>query len=293
MRLDSAKLSLVLIAALLMGAAISAPAQKRGTRKSAARRVPATATPAAAIPESSKENARAEEPPAETPASADSAPEPAKKNAGARPSAEFVLPAGTGLAPPEPTDDARYFYEFSQPSFEVSHIRIEHDSAGRGRITFERKGDGAPITDPLEIAPAAFARIIAAWEALRFLDSTAAYQSDKQFPNLGTVRLLMKRGARERSAEFNWTNNETAAALAREYRHLAEQQLFVFDINVARQYQPSETVKLLRRLEVLLDRNEVSDPAQLAPLLTDLSTDERIPLIARNQAGRLLKKVKK
>jgi len=42
-----------------------------------------------------------------------------------------------------------------------------------------------------------------------------------------------------------------------------------------------------------LNRNEVSDPAQLVPLLSDLANDERIPLIARNQAARLLKKLKK
>ena len=35
----------------------------------------------------------------------------------------------------------------------------------------------------------------------------------------------------------------------------------------------------------------VSDPQQLIPLLKDLSTDERVPLITRNTAGKILKKV--
>jgi hypothetical protein len=42
-----------------------------------------------------------------------------------------------------------------------------------------------------------------------------------------------------------------------------------------------------------LTRGELSDPYQLVPLLKDLLTDERIPLIARNHAGRLLKKIEK
>ena len=263
MRLRRIALTLAAIAALLTGAAIAAPAQKRDARKTPARPAPT---------------------PAPTPA-------PAKKNAGARPGEAPAAPAVPTSA--KAADEVRYFYEFSQPDFIVSHIQIEHDSAGRGQITFERRGDGKPITEPLEISPAAFARIVGAWEALRFLDTEASYQADKQFPNLGTVRLRMKQGARERTTEFNWTNEETARALAAEYRHLADQQLFVFDVDVARQYQPSETVKLLKRLESLLQRNEVSDAAQLAPLLSDLSTDERIPLMARNQAGRLLKKIQK
>ncbi|MFN2480369.1 MAG: hypothetical protein ABR554_02645, partial [Pyrinomonadaceae bacterium] len=98
---------------------------------------------------------------------------------------------------------------------------------------------------------------------------------------------------KERTTEFNWTNNAQASALIREYRRLTEQQLFVFDIGIARQYQPSESITLLRRLELLLNRDDISDKTTLAPLLVDLTNDERIPLIARNQAARLLKRIEK
>jgi hypothetical protein len=46
-------------------------------------------------------------------------------------------------------------------------------------------------------------------------------------------------------------------------------------------------------LESLLKRDGLSDPHQLIPLLKDLSTDEHLPLIARNHALRLLKKIEK
>jgi len=134
---------------------------------------------------------------------------------------------------------------------------------------------------------------MAAWEALKFLDSEANYQADKQFPHLGTMTLRMKQGERERKAEFNWTHDEGVAALVKEYRGIGEQQLFIFDVSLARQYQPSDTVKIFKRLESLLDRKEISDTTQLVPLLRDLATDERIPLIARNHAARLLKKIEK
>jgi hypothetical protein len=187
----------------------------------------------------------------------------------------------------------RYSFEFSQPEFIVKRYLIEHDGSGRGKITFERKNQDAPLTEPVEISPAAYARIVAAWEALRFLDADESYQADKQFPHLGTMRLWMRRGGRERASEFNWTHNDHASALAREYRALAEQQFFVFDMAVAREYQPSEAIKVLKRLEQLMSTRQVSDTGQLTPLLRDLTTDERIPLIARNHAARLLKQIEK
>ena len=74
---------------------------------------------------------------------------------------------------------------------------------------------------------------------------------------------------------------------------MADQAIFVFDMKVARENQPLNTPTLMKQLESLLNRGELSDPYQLVPLLTDLSTDERIPLIARNHADRLLKKIEK
>jgi hypothetical protein len=57
--------------------------------------------------------------------------------------------------------------------------------------------------EPLELSTAALARINASWQALRFLDSDTNYQSNKQFPHLGTMRIGMQRGERKRVAEFN------------------------------------------------------------------------------------------
>lgn len=214
---------------------------------------------------------------------------PAKQNTrdATKPAAQ---PAST---PPANPDDTRYIYEFKQSDFFVSRIRIEHDSLGRGRISFLRKGSDDPFEEELELSTAAMSRIKALWDALRFLDSIADYQAEKQFPHLGTVRLEMKRGERDRTAEFNWTNDASAKELAAEYWRAADQAILVFDISVARANLPLESPKLMDRLDQLLARNGLSDPKQLIPLLRDISTDERVPLIARNHAGRLLKKIEK
>lgn len=188
---------------------------------------------------------------------------------------------------------ARYSYEFSQPQFLVSHIIVEHDAAGHGQVRFERRNEEMPIVEPLELSPDALSRISALWQALHFLDSTESYQADKDFAHLGTVRLKMERDSRKRTAEFNWTRNKDAVALVEEYRRAAAQALLVFDISVARESQPLNAPKLMDHFETLLRRNEFSDVRQLVPLLKEISTDEHVPLIARNHALRLLSKIRK
>ena len=191
------------------------------------------------------------------------------------------------------TDAVKYSYEFSQPKFYIKHIVIEHDATGRGTVTFERLNEDIPVSEPIELSTTALGRITTLWQALQFLDSDKDYQSDKQFPHLGTMRISMRRGERKRVAEFNWTNNSEASKLVNEYRKAADQAILVFDISIARENQPLNAPKLMELFESLLKRDGLSDPRQLLKLLKDLSTDEHVPLIARNHALRLIKQIEK
>ena len=74
---------------------------------------------------------------------------------------------------------------------------------------------------------------------------------------------------------------------------IADQAIWIFDIAVARESQPLNAPKLMEEFELQLKRNGLSDPVQLVPLLEEISTDEHLPLIARNHALRLLKKINK
>lgn len=191
------------------------------------------------------------------------------------------------------TEAVKYSYEFSQPKFIVSRIVLEHDANGRGTVTFERLNENVPVVEPLELSPPALERIRNSWQSLQFLESETNYQSDKQFPHLGTMRIGMQRGELKRVAEFNWTNNSHVSTLVSEYRKAADQVILVFDISVARENQPLGVPKLMEAMESLLKRDGLSDPNQLLKLLEDLTTDEHVPLMARNHATRLIKKIRK
>ena len=209
----------------------------------------------------------------------------------ARPESSASAPAARSAT--SVNSGVRFSYEFTQPQFHLRHIVIEHDASGQGKVTFERLNEEVPIVENLQISPKALARISALWQGLRFLDSDTNYQSDKQFPHLGTMKLTMTDGEKKRTAEFNWSNVKEAAELTHEYRRIADQANFVFDISVARENQPLNAPKLMEGFESLLKRNAFSDPQQLVPLLKEISSDERLPLIARNHALRILAKINK
>ncbi|HEU5460525.1 MAG TPA: hypothetical protein VFU83_08515 [Pyrinomonadaceae bacterium] len=208
----------------------------------------------------------------------------------ARPQQAAAAPSVVGDAK---TEAVKYTYEFSQPKFVINHIVLEHDANGRGTVTFERMNETTPIVEPIELSSAALERIQASWQALHFLESETNYQADKQFPHLGTMRISMQRGGRKRVAEFNWTKNADASTLVTEYRKAADQAILIFDISIARENQPLAVPKLMEAMELMLKRDGLSDPQQLLKLLQDLTTDEHVPLIARNHAQRLIKKIQK
>lgn len=217
----------------------------------------------------------------------------AQDNSGVKHNPRPQVAGSTANAVETKSEAIKYSYEFSQPKFYIKHIVLEHDANGRGTVTFERLNEETPVVEPIELSADALARISSAWQSLQFLESDTNYQASKQFPHLGTMKIGMQRGERKRVAEFNWTNNADASTLISEYRKAADQAILVFDISIARENQPLNAPKLMETMESLLKRDALSDPRQLLKLLQDLSTDEHVPLIARNHALRLIKKIEK
>lgn len=189
--------------------------------------------------------------------------------------------------------DPAYFYEFGQPDFVISKIVIEHDETGRGTITFTKKMFGDNVTDPLTVSTSALERINSAYSALNFIDSSESYQYEKDYSHLGVTTFRLKKGDKHRTAVFNYTVNKDAKTLVDEYRRIGNQFIWIFDFTVARENQPLETPRLLDSLDSLLRRNEISDPLQMLPLLKGMKDDERIPLISRNHAGKLVERIEK
>ena len=194
---------------------------------------------------------------------------------------------------PQTVFKPNYIYEFDQPAFIVSHVVIQHDEYGNGKISFMKRGLDEPESDPITLSQVTMDRIRAALTALNFLDSTEVYQTAKDFSNMGNITLTYRKDSHERTVKYNWTENKDAKALMDEYRKISNQYIWQFDMSISRENQPLNAPGLMDELDSYLRRNEISDPTQMLPLLKELSNDERIPLIARNHATKLAEKIEK
>ena len=67
----------------------------------------------------------------------------------------------------------------------------------------------------------------------------------------------------------------------------------VFEIESTRQTDPISTPAQMRMLENELKGKHFADPPQLIPLLKDIEQDPGVPLIARNDAKRLIQVILK
>ena len=216
---------------------------------------------------------------------------PAKKNG---------RPVGDTLAKKQtPTSDtavegrSAYTYEFSRPEFIISYVLIKHDEFGKGTISFKKKGVEEAQSDPITLSAVTLGKINDALTALNFLDSTEDYQYEKDYSHLGNVTFTYTKDGKSRTTKYNWTQNSDAKMIADEYRRIGNQYVWQFDMAIARENQPLETPQLMDALDSYIRRAEISDPKQMIPLLKELSNDERIPLIARNHATKLVALIEK
>src|SRR5262249_12386771 len=180
-----------------------------------------------------------------------------------------------------------YFYEFTQPKFLITRITIRHDASGKGTLTFYKGEFDEPITEPVQLSQATLDKINATLTALDYLNSTENYQYEKDYSHLGNIAFRLKKDGREREVHYNYTTNKDAKDLMDEYRRISNQIIWMFDMNVARENQPLDAPRQMDALESYMQRGEISDPTQLVPFLKGLTDDERIPLIARNHAGKM------
>lgn len=186
-----------------------------------------------------------------------------------------------------------YVYTFERPGFVYSNLKVEHDETGKGRIWFKKDSFDEPLDDPIELSAATMEKLNGAFTALNFIDSTEDYQYSKDFSNMGNVTITMNRDAKTRTAKFNWTDNKHAKALMDTYRAIANEYTWKFEFTLARENQPLFTPSLIDALDSYISRNEIADPPHMLPFLTQLSTDERLPLMARNHVVKIIGKIEK
>jgi hypothetical protein len=184
-------------------------------------------------------------------------------------------------------------YKFENKRFPIPLIEIDLAPDGTGELRFKR-GESDEIIDlKVKLLPETVFRIRALYDRAGFLDSSEEYQAKKDFSHLGWMTIREGNGKRERQVRFNYTTNEPMKELAELFRSIATQEIHLFDIDTAQQYQPLDLPRQLDWLESDLRLGNIAEPERLVRVLGDIAGVDTLPLIARNQANRIIKSIKK
>jgi hypothetical protein len=186
-----------------------------------------------------------------------------------------------------------FSYKFENPRFDLRVIEIDLNSNGAGELRFTRGTSDEILDCKIKLLPATLTRIRNLFEVSGFLASDTAYQDKRDMSHLGWVTLGAKQGARERNLRFNYTMNPHIRELKDIFLGIAWQEIALFDIENAERYQPLDLPKQLDTLENDLKLERITEPARVLAALQEIAGDDSQPLIARNQAKRIIEAIKK
>jgi hypothetical protein len=186
-----------------------------------------------------------------------------------------------------------YIYRFENPRFDISFVEIKLHNSGDGEMRYKKRDEDEEIKLELKLKPATIQRLADHYNELKFLESSETYQTDKPLPNMGTITLGLKADGREREASFNYSTNRAAMRLVELYRAIENQQRRLVDMRLARQFTPLDLPRQLKLLEADIKKDKIAEPEAMLPLLTEITLDDSLPLIARNAAEKLAKQIKK
>ncbi|HJQ68291.1 MAG TPA: hypothetical protein VKA70_04940 [Blastocatellia bacterium] len=188
---------------------------------------------------------------------------------------------------------ASFGYRFENARFHIPLIEIDLAPDGTGELRFKRGESDEVIDLKLKLLPATIERIRTLYGVTGFLTSKEEYQSKKDFSNLGWVTLSAREGDLSREVRFNYSENRQIKELYDIFRAIATQQMHLFDLDTAEQYQPLDLPTQLGVLERDLELERIAEPEQMLAALNGINSNDALPLIARNHAKRIAEKIEK
>ena len=188
---------------------------------------------------------------------------------------------------------ASFSYKFENARFHIPLIEIDLAPDGTGELRFKR-GESDEIIDlKLKLLPETMERIRTLYGVTGFLTSKDEYQAKKNFSNLGWITLSAREGDLKREVRLNYSENQHIKELYDIFRAIATQQMHLFDLDTAEQYQPLDLPTQLRVLERDLELERIAEPEQMLTALRNINSNDALPLIARNHAKRIVASIEK
>lgn len=212
----------------------------------------------------------------------------------------LVLAATAGHHPAAQNGDAgtmpagvSFSYKFENARFYIPLLEIELPADGSGELRFKRGESDEMVDLKFKLMPATLARVRRLCQATNFLTSDADYQDKKDFSHLGWISISARQGELSRTVRFNYTLNADIRELADIFRGIATQEIHVFDMETAQQYQPLDLPGRLEAVENDLRLERLAEPERMLAPLREIAGDDTQALIARNHAVRIIDGIRK
>lgn len=205
----------------------------------------------------------------------------------------LTMTMGLGSAAPRSGPDRKYFYHFENEKFDTSLIDLAVNDSGRGTLRFRSKDADGVVENPVALKPETVALLRHLYTELAYLAGGERYQSKYDYPHLGTVTIGIADSDGERKTVFNFTQHPVMSKLLDLFRNIAIQELSYFRFELALRYYPLDAPKQLSALESNLKARRIPEPDRFVPVLKEILNSEQMLLIAKRQAGKILKEIEK
>ena len=181
-----------------------------------------------------------------------------------------------------------YCHENTRGPYEIQCIQL--DAEAKGEVKFRRR-QAETVNVPIQLSPPAREKFIALLTATNYLDHPETFESGKKIADLGPKRLTIEMPGGNREATFNYSLRKDVTDLSAFCEGLINQETLGFDIRNAMQFEKLSIPKRLEQVENELKANRISDPDRLIPMLEKIEADQQIVNYARQQAGRIKKRI--
>lgn len=167
---------------------------------------------------------------------------------------------------------------------------VELDSAGKGRFNLTPRG-AKQVDSVVELSTEVAEEFIDLLAATNYLASGDRYESNRNVADLGTKKLSLQGPMGLREAEFNFSTLREVKRLVVFFDNLIMQELMMFDIDIALQFDRLAIPKKLGLMERQLRAKRFTDEKRLIPVLERIESDRRLVNFAREIATRLRREI--
>jgi len=192
------------------------------------------------------------------------------------------LPQGDGFT--------RFSFCRESPAGQYAIQCFELDSEGKGIFKFSPV-DADIIEVPFEFSPEAAETFNRLLEDTDYLEDGDRYESGRQVADLGTKTLVVDGPWGQREAVFNYTTIDEASDLSMFFERLITQEMFLFDVGIALEFDRLGIPDRLEWLEREIRSGRLPDTGRVVALLERIEQNRRLVNFARTTATRLKEEI--